>query len=88
GVYFPVNKELDKISEQQALLALKKGELKILLHGEKLKGEFVLVQFKKEEQNWLLIKHNDEYAVDSKYDAEKLAKTTSVKPTKRNAAKR
>ena len=42
---------------------LKKGDLKIILQGEKLKGEFALVDMKKPKQNaWLLIKKKDEYA--------------------------
>jgi bifunctional non-homologous end joining protein LigD len=43
---------------------IKKGELKFRLHGHKLNGSFVLVRLKRgERQNeWLLIKHRDEYA--------------------------
>jgi bifunctional non-homologous end joining protein LigD len=42
---------------------LKKGDLKFVLNGEKLKGEFVLVNMKSRGENhWLLIKHKDEYA--------------------------
>src|SRR5438046_926414 len=54
GVFFPINKEIEKISEKEALLALKKGELKFILKGEKLEGEFVLVRLK-DDKNWLLI---------------------------------
>jgi bifunctional non-homologous end joining protein LigD len=72
GLFFPINKELEKISERQALLALKNGELKFFLKGDKLEGEFVLVRLKNDDKNWLLIKHNDEYAVKKKYDSEKL----------------
>lgn len=48
---------------------LGKGDLKFTLHGEKLKGSWVLVRMKprpgeKGKENWLLIKHRDEYAVD------------------------
>ena len=47
--------------------ALKKGELKFVLSGDKLHGSFVLVRMKRREgekrDNWLLIKHRDEYAV-------------------------
>ena len=47
--------------------ALKKGELKFTLAGDKLKGSFVLVRMKGDKyggkrNNWLLIKHNDEWA--------------------------
>jgi len=75
GQFFPVNEELEKITEKQALAALKKGELKIFLKGKKLEGGFVLVKFKKEGDNWLLIKHKDEYASDKKYDIEKHRKS-------------
>ncbi len=49
---------------------LKKGELKFTLHGERLKGGFVLVRMKprpgeaKGRENWLLIKERDEWADD------------------------
>jgi bifunctional non-homologous end joining protein LigD len=69
GVYFPINKDIEKISEKEALLALKNGELKFILKGEKLEGEFVLVRLK-DDKNWLLIKHKDEYAVSNKYNSE------------------
>lgn len=39
--------------------ALKKGDLKFTLHGEKLKGSWVLVRTPR---GWLLIKHRDQYA--------------------------
>ena len=47
--------------------ALKKGELKLTLHGQKLKGSWVLVRTrgfgkKPGKPSWLLIKHRDEYA--------------------------
>jgi bifunctional non-homologous end joining protein LigD len=49
---------------------LTKGDLKFALHGEKLRGSWVLVRMKPRpgqegKENWLLIKHRDEYAVDS-----------------------
>ncbi|MEX0608102.1 MAG: DNA ligase D [Balneolaceae bacterium] len=51
---------------------LEKGDLKIMLSGKKLKGEFALVSMKKENQ-WLLIKKKDEFSIDLDYDAEDLA---------------
>ncbi len=46
--------------------ALVKGELKFVVSGEKLQGSFVLVRMKRREgekrDNWLLIKHRDEFA--------------------------
>jgi bifunctional non-homologous end joining protein LigD len=48
---------------------LAKGDLKFNLDGEKLHGSWVLVlmkndKFKSKRNNWLLIKHRDEYAKD------------------------
>ena len=48
------------------LRALKKAELKFTIAGEKLKGSFVLVRMRHDRNggrnNWLLIKHRDEFA--------------------------
>jgi bifunctional non-homologous end joining protein LigD len=42
---------------------LSKGHLSFILKGHKLKGEFSLVKLKgKQENAWLLIKKNDEFA--------------------------
>ena len=43
-------------------LALKKGELKFHLHGEKLAGKWALVRLKDDPKAWLLIKDRDEHA--------------------------
>jgi len=72
GVYFPVNEDLEKITEKEALKALKKGELKIFLKGENLEGGFVLVRLANDEKNWLLIKHKDAFCDYSRYDIEKI----------------
>jgi bifunctional non-homologous end joining protein LigD len=60
--------EGDKDAEAQ----LARGDFKFTLHGEKLRGSFVLVQLKnsKDKKDWLLIKHRDEF-VDTEWDAEK-----------------
>jgi len=53
------------------LKALKAGHLKLVLHGKKLKGEFALVKLKaKKDKAWLLIKHEDEHAVQEFYSSE------------------
>jgi bifunctional non-homologous end joining protein LigD len=93
GLFYPVNKDHEVISEKKALAALKNGELKFLLKGEKLEGEFVLV--KMNGKNWLLIKHKDEYAVSGEYDSEKYTAAALkkkrgsrvVKKTKQHAGK-
>lgn len=49
------------------------GNLKFSLDGKILKGEFALVKIKSDEQNaWLLIKHNDDFALQKKFDSEDL----------------
>ncbi|MER3425279.1 MAG: ATP-dependent DNA ligase, partial [Nitrospiraceae bacterium] len=40
--------------------ALRKGELKFMLDGKRLKGSWVLVHTR--DRQWLLIKHRDQYA--------------------------
>ncbi len=65
GVYLPANGGGDKKENEKLLRkALKKGDLKLVLLGKKLKGEFALVNMKKDDRSWLLIKKQDEYAVE------------------------
>jgi bifunctional non-homologous end joining protein LigD len=63
-------------------VGLKKGDLKIVLDGERLKGGFVLVRMKRRERekrnNWLLIKHHDGWALEGHGDALVEGETTSV----------
>ncbi|AEV97946.1 DNA ligase D [Niastella koreensis] len=75
GTYEPIEPFDDpKKAEKHLLEQLRKGSLKIVLHGQKLKGEFALVQIKSSEDNaWLLIKHNDKYATQT--DVTKKAKS-------------
>ena len=61
GVYAPEN--VKKVSD-----GLKKGDLKFVLLGKKLKGSFVLVRTR--DRQWLLIKHKDEYAEEGEEIAE------------------
>lgn len=60
---------------------LAKGDLKFRLHGDRLKGDYVLVRMKsrkgEKRENWLLIKKRDEYAGDGNEPTEKFE--TSVK---------
>jgi bifunctional non-homologous end joining protein LigD len=41
-----------------------KGDFKFELHGKRLRGSWVLVRIRRDEERrqWLLIKHRDEYA--------------------------
>ena len=51
-----------KESEQLLLEGLSKGDLKLVLAGEKLRGEFALVKTAQDEKSWLLLKKKDNYA--------------------------
>jgi bifunctional non-homologous end joining protein LigD len=65
GTYHSI--ETDDRKESIPLLkkGLEKGDLKFTLHGEKLNGQFALVNMKKPKQNaWLLIKKKDDYATE------------------------
>lgn len=70
GTFVPVDEKHEPISETKALANIKKGEIKFLLKGKKLKGEFVLVRLKNDDKNWLMVKHKDDYAVNKIYSAE------------------
>jgi len=68
---------------------LKKGDLKFILHGEKLHGSFALIKTPRMGDNaWLLIKHKDEYA--SEDDVTRLDKSVvsdqPVEPEEETAA--
>jgi bifunctional non-homologous end joining protein LigD len=52
--------------EKLLLAGLKKGHITFILEGHKLKGEFALVKLKNKQENaWLLVKKNDEFAKQS-----------------------
>ncbi|MET4082837.1 bifunctional non-homologous end joining protein LigD [Pedobacter sp. UYP30] len=70
GNYTPI----DDGSIKELKNGLKDGNLKFRLQGKILKGEFALVKLKngKEDNAWLLIKHNDEFAVHKDFDVEDL----------------
>jgi bifunctional non-homologous end joining protein LigD len=61
-------------TEAEAAAMLAKGDLKIRLHGQRLKGDFALIHIRgrrpgSKGTEWLLIKKQDEYAVGG-YDIE------------------
>ena len=61
GVYHhPSVEDRDK-SERLLREGLEKGDMKFVLEGEKLRGEFALVKIRKDEKSWLLIKKKDRY---------------------------
>jgi bifunctional non-homologous end joining protein LigD len=58
---------------------LKRGDLKITFHGERLHGSFALIRMKysrdgssSSKPQWLMIKHRDEYATDEDVVAENM----------------
>jgi len=61
---------------------LRKGDLKMRLNGQRMKGEWVLVHMKGRDdgkrQNWLLIKHRDEYARDEDKLTERFTRSVST----------
>ena len=64
GTYEPL--EIGKTKNEREKIMIKEinaGSIKIFLQGKKLKGEFALVRMlDRGENNWLIIKHRDEYA--------------------------
>jgi len=100
GTYHAIGSEDRKESEKMLLAELKKGSLKFVLHGKKLKGEFALVKIKNNNSSkdnaWLLIKHKDKFATEESYNSEdhvpansKIIKkdTASKKATKKSTTK-
>lgn len=95
GTYEPLDLPEGKDPETFLMAMLRKGSLKIVLKGNKLKGEFALVRFKGQEKSWLLIKHRDKYAVEAYNSEEETPKNSPInkllaaksKATKRPARK-
>ena len=67
--------------------ALEDGDLKFRLNGHRMKGEWVLVHMKGRDskrksgpprENWLLIKHRDEYARDDETLTERFTRSVST----------
>lgn len=79
GSYDPLETKSDK----EFLENWKKGSIKFTLHGKVLKGDFALVRMHTEDgKNWLLIKHQDQYATDKVYNIEDLVSKTIKKEGK------
>lgn len=82
GTYIPIDEDENPVSEKQFAAALKKGNIKFMLKGKKLKGSFALVNMHKDnDKSWLLIKHQDKYATSASYDSEDYAKKAALKYT-------
>ncbi|WP_029035892.1 DNA ligase D [Salinimicrobium xinjiangense] len=62
--------------EKDLLKMLKKGDLKISFLGSKIRGTFALVHTRRggeKDNQWLLIKKNDDFSTELDYDAETLS---------------
>ncbi|MGB6151895.1 MAG: DNA ligase D [Pricia sp.] len=69
--------EIDLSAQKQ----LAKGNLKLVFHGNFIKGNFALVKtgIRNGKESWLLIKKKDIYSTELLYDAEALIETSSTK---------
>lgn len=67
GFYGTPHSVEPKEVEKEVKAGFEKGVIDLVLHGKKLKGGFVLIQLKKNEEDkeWLFIKKEDEYAKKS-----------------------
>ncbi len=61
GIYHHPSTTDKKESEKLLVEGLKKGDLKFILEGEKLHGEFALVRTRMDDKSWLLLKKKDHY---------------------------
>lgn len=68
GSYIPIDQDKKEISQKQFQKNLDQGEIKFILHGGKLNGEFALIRLKDDEKHWLLIKKKDTFSNEQKED--------------------
>ncbi len=64
GFYHHPSTRDENESEKRLLEGLRKGDMKFILEGEKLHGEFALVQTGKDGKSWLLLKKKDRIAAE------------------------
>lgn len=98
GTYTSLEDKGNAKEDEKLLKAgLESGNLKFILFGKKVKGEFALVRLKGSDSNsWLLIKHRDSFATDELYNSEDHTPQNSPintwlaenKPRKRNVKKK
>jgi bifunctional non-homologous end joining protein LigD len=64
--------------------AVRKGEIKFIAHGERMRGGWVLVRMhtKEKRENWLLIKERDEFAEDDDSLTARFPKSVSTLRTR------
>ncbi len=59
GLYHHPSQGDEKENEKRLLEGFRKGDLKFVLEGEKLRGEFALVKTRMDGRSWLLLKKRD-----------------------------
>ena len=64
GFYHAVGATTRAESERMLTEGLRAGQIKFVLEGDKLKGEFTLVKSRRAANEWLLIKHADRFSAD------------------------
>lgn len=64
GFYHHPSTRERKESEKLLLDGLSKGNMKFVLEGKKVQGEFALVKTGKDGRSWLLLKKKDRYAIN------------------------
>jgi bifunctional non-homologous end joining protein LigD len=87
GYYEALGHEKEPVKNQEKILLqeLEKGDLKVVLYGEKVKGAYALVKIKSRGENaWLLIKKKDDAA--SKTDITKKDRSVKTKRSLRQIA--
>jgi len=89
GTYVPIDEDGEEITPKQFAQSIHAGNAKFRMKGRHLKGDFALVNMRKDEKTWLLLKHNDKYATQEEYSSEDYAKKSSLAYTaKRNEEKK
>ena len=78
GTYEPIDEDGKVITAKEFAGHLHAGSIKFRMKGKHLKGDFALVNMKKDEKTWLLIKHKDKYSTDEDYNSEDYAKKSSL----------
>ncbi|MBC7553106.1 MAG: 3'-phosphoesterase [Taibaiella sp.] len=89
GTYEPIDEDGEVIKPAEFNKSLHAGNAKFRMKGKHLKGDFALVNMKKDEKTWLLLKHKDKYATEEEYNSEEYAKKSSLAYTEeRNKGKK
>jgi len=78
GTYEPIDENGKVITAKEFTKDLNGGNIKFRMKGKHLKGDFALVNMKKDGKSWLLLKHRDKYATDEAYSSEDYAKKSSL----------